>query len=91
MDIRKTFCSERVVMQWHRLPRKVMESLSLEVLKNHGDVALRNMISGHGGDGLGLDLVILQLFSNLNDSVILCTRIWGQLGWMKPKQIHSQK
>ena len=38
LDIRKTFCFERVVMQWHRLPRKVMESLTLEVLKNHGDV-----------------------------------------------------
>ena len=30
---------------------------SLEVFKSHVDVALRNMVSGHGGDGLmvGLD------------------------------------
>ena len=34
-----------------------MGSLSLEVFKSHGDVALRNMVSRHGGDGLmvGLD------------------------------------
>ena len=30
----------------------VAESLSLEVLKNHVDVALMDMVSGHGGDGL---------------------------------------
>jgi len=40
---------------------------SLEVLQSHGDVALRDMVSGHGGDGLELDLVILEIFSNLND------------------------
>ena len=40
-----------------RLPTEVMESLSLEVLEGLVDVALRNMVSGHGGDGLvaGLD------------------------------------
>lgn len=34
-----------------------MGSPSLEVFKNCVDVALRNMVSGHGGDGLtvGLD------------------------------------
>ena len=34
----------------------VVESLSLEVFKNCRDVALRDVVSGHGGDGLGLDL-----------------------------------
>ena len=43
-----------------------MESQSLGVLNNHGDVALRDVISGRGGDGLGLDLVILEVFSKLN-------------------------
>jgi len=35
----------------------VVGSPSLEVFKNHGDVALRDMVSGHGGGGLmiGLD------------------------------------
>ena len=37
---------------------EVVESLSLEVFKEHGDGALRDVISGRGGDGLGLDLVI---------------------------------
>ena len=33
------------------------ESPSLEVFKRHVDVALRHVVSGHGGDGLmvGLD------------------------------------
>ena len=48
-----------------------MESLSLEVFKNHGVVALRDVGSGHGEDGRELDLVILEVFSNLSDSVIL--------------------
>ena len=36
-----------------QLPREVGESLSLEVLNSHGDVALRDMVSGHGGMGWG--------------------------------------
>ena len=48
----------------------VVESPSLEVFKNWADVALRDVVSGHGGAGLELDLVILEDFSNLYDSVI---------------------
>ena len=48
-----------------------MQSLSLEVFKNHGDVTLNDMVAVHGGDALGLDLMILEVFSNLNVSVIL--------------------
>jgi len=42
---------------WHRLPRGVVESPSPEEFKNRGDVALRDVVSGHSGDGLevGLD------------------------------------
>ena len=52
MYIRKTFSSETVVLQWHRLYREVVESPSLEVFKNCGNVALRDVVSGHGGGGL---------------------------------------
>jgi len=37
------------------LPREVMKSPSLEVFQSHGDVVLRDVVSGHGGGGLGLD------------------------------------
>ena len=43
----------------------MVESPSLEVFKNHGDVALRDTASGHGARGLGLDLVILEIFSKI--------------------------
>ena len=47
------------------LSREEVESPSLEVSQNSRDV-----VSGHGGGGLGLDL-ILVVFSSLNDSIIL--------------------
>ena len=35
------------------------------------DVALRDEVSGPGGDGLGWDSFILEDFSNFSDSVIM--------------------
>jgi len=48
-----------------QLPR--VGSPSLEVFQNGGDVALRDVGSGHGGGRLGLDLGILGVFSDLDD------------------------
>ena len=44
MDMRNNFFSARAVRQWHRLPMEVVESPSLEVFKNHVDVALSDMV-----------------------------------------------
>ena len=41
-----------------------MESLSLEVFKKHVDVALKNILSGHGGDGLTVGLHVRSLLQH---------------------------
>jgi len=48
----------------------VVESPSLEVFKNHEYMVLSNTVSRRGGDGLELSLGVLEVFSNLNDSMM---------------------
>lgn len=40
-----------MVRQWHRLPREVMQTRSLEVFRKDRDLALKNVVSGHSEDG----------------------------------------
>lgn len=64
-----------------------MVSPSLELFKNCGDAALGDVV----GDGLGLQLVVLEVFSNLRGSlisvltagspVVLC---WGRSSFSYP-------
>jgi len=44
LDIRKNFCTERVVKHWNRVPRAVVKSPSLEGFKKRVDVALRDLV-----------------------------------------------
>jgi len=52
---------------------QVVDSPSLEVLQNHVDVALRDLVSGHGGDGLMVGRGDLSGLYKLNDSIALIT------------------
>jgi len=50
----------------------VVESPSLEVFQSRVDVALRAMGSGRGVVGCWLDWVVLEVFFNHKDFMILC-------------------
>ena len=59
LDIRKKFFTQRVVTLWNRLPKKVVDALSLEAFKARLDVALGSLVSWlvtlHIAVGLKLD------------------------------------
>ncbi len=52
LDVMKKFFSKTVLRCWNGLPMDMVQSPSLEMLKKRVDVTLRDVVSGHGGDGL---------------------------------------
>ncbi|KFV78600.1 hypothetical protein N308_02110, partial [Struthio camelus australis] len=44
LNLRRNFFPVRVPEHWHRLPREVVESPSLEIFKTRLDVILGNML-----------------------------------------------
>jgi len=70
LDVGKYFF-ERVAGQWHRLPREVVEAPSMEVFRKRSDVVIWDVVQWEilvvGG---WLDWMILEVFSNLGDSMI---------------------
>lgn len=61
----------RAVMHWHRLPRVVVWSFSQEVFKNHGDVALRDTVSGRSGMAWGFSEVFSNFLGHCIPSITL--------------------
>ena len=55
-ELPPNFFSERVVRHWHRLPREVLHSPSLVAPKKKVEMALRDTVSAHGGDGITVEL-----------------------------------
>jgi len=67
LNIQKRFVTVRVAEPWLRLPREVVESPSLEILKSCLDMVLGNAALSRGGWTRGLP----EVSSNLCCSVIL--------------------
>ena len=53
LDIRKKFFCWKSSDALAQLPREVGESPSLEMFQSRGDVALKDVVSEHGGVGWG--------------------------------------
>jgi len=71
LDIWKHFCLERVVMQWHSCPGR---QWCHHAWRCSGAVEMwrwRTWLMDVAGMGLGLDEMILEVFSNLYNSMIL--------------------
>ncbi|KAJ7398670.1 hypothetical protein BTVI_122975 [Pitangus sulphuratus] len=70
-DIKKKFFTMRVVMHWNRLPRRVVDSPSLEVLKVRLDGAWRNLVQWKVFLPLAGELELDDLYQSLATEAIL--------------------
>ena len=69
MAVKSNFFSERAVRQQHSCPGSGGVTIPGGVSQSRGDVALKDVGSGHGGGGVELGWMISEVFFNLNDSV----------------------
>lgn len=76
-------------MHWHRL---LVEWPSLEVIRNRVNVALRNMVSGYGGDesAVGLDDIRGPLQPYWLYDSILCLGLWTPLKFLQVSHVLCQ-
>ncbi|KFQ85444.1 hypothetical protein N337_11139, partial [Phoenicopterus ruber ruber] len=44
LNIRNHFFTEKVTKHWHRVPREVVESVSLEIFKSCLDMVMGNLL-----------------------------------------------
>lgn len=68
-NISENFFMEKIVQLWNRLPRQLVDSLSLEVFKKWLEVELNATID-KVKIRQRLDSVVLDIFSYINGSVI---------------------
>lgn len=66
---RNNFSSGRAVMRWHGLPREVLGQHPWGGVQETSEMWHLGMWSAGWWDGLGLDWMAWEVFSNLSDSL----------------------